>query len=170
MSVTLSKQLQSGLLDIAFLIGPVSNPVIINDHLFTVPLIWVASPVLNLHQKEQTMLSLSEWPIITYARNTIPYNEIHQEFAKYSELSTRIFASSSLGVCRRLVLDGMGVSTLPKDLVIDDIEKNLMHEIDVDWYPSELTFTASYPMSLHRPEFRPLIELVKTVVAEYSLR
>jgi DNA-binding transcriptional LysR family regulator len=167
-SVTLSKQLLAGAIDIAFLVGPLSDPVIINEHLDTTPLVWVASKSLGISDELQTTAALSQWPIITYARNTVPYNEITREFARCSERPVRVFASSSLAVCRRLVIDGMGVSALPYDVVEDDIEKGEVQIINAEWRPSDITFTASYPMSPHKPELLPMIELAKSVILDYS--
>ncbi len=164
-SITLTKLLLSGSIDIAFLMGPLSNPVIIDDHLSTVPLVWVTSPVLGIGSDSQPMSSLTQWPIITYARNTIPYNEITQEFAKCSERPARIITSSSLAICRRLVLDGMGISALPADLIQDDIDNGLMQVINTSWHPSDLTFTASYPMTPHKPELLPMIDLAKSIIS-----
>ncbi len=167
-SVTLAKQLLSGAIDIAFLVGPLSDPVIINDHLETTPLIWVASPSLGVGFEAQPTSALSRWPIITYARNTVPYNEITREFARSSERPARLFASSSLAVCRRLVIDGMGISALPLDVVAKDLKKGRLHIINTDWHRSDITFTASYPMSPHKPELSSIIKLAKSVIVDYS--
>lgn len=167
-SVTLAKQLISGTIDIAFLVGPLSDPVIINEHLQTVPLTWVASPQLGIGLDEKPLSFLSQWPIITYARNTAPYNEITREFAKCSERPARLFASSSLAVCRRLVLDGMGISALPIDVIQPHIDNEDLHIVSTNWHPSALTFTASYPMSPHKPELLSMIALAKEVISEHA--
>ncbi|MFT6386659.1 MAG: DNA-binding transcriptional LysR family regulator [Cellvibrionaceae bacterium] len=166
-SVTLAKQLTSGTIDIAFLVGPLSDPVIVNEHLETVPLIWVASPKLKIGSDYKPLSFLSQWPIITYARNTTPYNEITREFAKCSERPARLFASSSLAVCRQLVIDGMGVSALPVDVIKPNLDNGSMHIINTHWHPSSLTFTASYPMTPHKPELLSMIALVQAVIEEH---
>jgi DNA-binding transcriptional LysR family regulator len=57
----------------------------------------------------------------------------------------------------------MGISALPMDLVQDDLNTGLLHVIDTEWCPSDLTFTASYPITPHKPELLPMIELAKSV-------
>ncbi len=163
-SVTLRELLLSGSIDIAFLMGPLADPSIVNEHLSTVPLVWVASPLLNIGSELLPTSALAQWSVITYARNTVPYAEITREFAKSSEQPAKIITSSSLAICRRLVLDGMGISALPADLVQSDLDQGVMHKIVTDWHPSDLTFTASYPMSPHKPELLPMIELAKSTV------
>lgn len=167
-SVTLAEQLASGLIDIAFLVGPLSNPVMVNDQLLTMPLVWVASPSLSIGEKEQTLSELSRFAVITYARNTVPYNEIKREFAKSSERLTRIFASSSLAVCRRMVSEGMGIAALPYDVIKADIDAGEMHLINTQWKPSALSFTASYPMSPHRPELSSIVSLAKFTAEQFQ--
>jgi DNA-binding transcriptional LysR family regulator len=165
-SVNLTKLLLDSSIDIAFLLGPLPNPTIVNHHLATVPLVWVASPELKVPNKGVAVASLAEWPILTYARNTIPYNEITREFAKSSERPARIFASTSLAVCHRLVLDGVGIAALPYAVIEDDVKRGQLNIINADWRPSDLTFTASYPMTPHKPELLPMIELAKTIMTQ----
>ncbi len=161
-SVTLAELLASGLLDIAFLVGPLSDPLITSDALVTNKLVWVASPSLGINVEEQSLSDLSRFPVITYARNSVPYNEIKREFAKCSEYPTRIFASSSLAACRRMVLDGIGVAALPYDVIKPDIYAARMCLIKTTWKPSDLTFTASYPMMPHRPELASIVTLARS--------
>ena len=165
-SVNLSKLLLDSSIDIAFLLGPLSDPAIINHHLATVPLVWVASPELNVTHKNVTISALAEWPILTYARNTIPYNEITREFAKSSDKPARVFASTSLAVCRRLVLDGVGIAALPYAVIENDVKCGTLHLVHANWRPSDLTFTASYPMTPHRPELLPMIALAKAIMTQ----
>ena len=46
----LTQQLSEGLIDIAFLLGPLSDSMMINEQLTSVPLVWVASPLLNIEK------------------------------------------------------------------------------------------------------------------------
>ena len=163
-STNLTKLLLDSSIDIAFLLGPLPEPSVVNHHLANVPLVWVASPKLGVTTENISITNLAQWPIITYARNTIPYNEIHREFSKSSDRPARIFASSSLAVCRRLVLDAVGVSALPSVVIADDIAAGKVNVINTDWHPSDLSFTASYPMAPHKPEFLPMIELAKSIM------
>lgn len=162
-SVALRKLLFRGSIDIAFLVGPLQDPAIVNEHLITVPLVWVASSSLGIGKESQLTAALTQWPIITYARNTTPYIEIINKFAQCSERPASIITSSSLAISRRLVLDGMGISALPMDLVQNDLDSGLLHVINTSWCPSDLTFTASYPITPHKPELLPMIALAQSV-------
>ena len=138
-------------LDLAFLMGPISEPTIANLPLSHFPLVWVASPDLNLPDRLLYVEELAAWPIITYARNTKPYAEIHQKFRELDGLPAKFFSSSSLAACRRLALDSVGVSTLPFAMITKELESGDLTRVRVTWTPSELVFTASYPAEPYTP-------------------
>ena len=125
-TVDVTSNLRSGLmdrsLDLAFLMGPVSEPKMENRELCSFPLIWVASPDLKLPKRRLDLEDLAEWPIVTYARNTKPFAEISQKFSQLDELPARFYSSSSLAACRRLTIDGIGVSTLPLSVIADELK------------------------------------------------
>lgn len=168
-STGLAQQLTEGLIDIAFLLGPLSDSMMINEQLTSVPLVWVASPKLEIDKKKQLLEELSsKWPVITYARNTLPYNEISRELKKNSKLIPRIFSSTSLGVCRQLVIDGRGIGALPAEIVRDDVEAGKLSILKLNWTPSNLNFTASFPMTPHKPQLHTVIDLAKLVIDEHQ--
>ncbi|GAA0404049.1 LysR family transcriptional regulator [Cocleimonas flava] len=169
-STGLSQQLTEGLIDIAFLLGPLSISMMVNEELTSVPLVWVASPDLDINKKGEKQQSLEELssklPVITYAKNTLPYNEISRQLKKNSKEIPRIFSSTSLGVCRQLVLDGRGIGALPTEIVKDDVEAGKLDILELNWTPSNLNFTASFPMTPHKPQLQTVIDLAKRVIAD----
>ncbi|MCP8689120.1 LysR family transcriptional regulator [Marinobacterium sedimentorum] len=149
LTVDVTSNLRTGLLerslDLAFLMGPVSDPSIADLELCTFPLVWVASPGLDLPQRPVVLSELTRWPIITYARSTKPFAEISQQFRALDGPPVRFFSSSSLAACHRLTLDGVGVSTLPQVMITAELAAATLKRVEVDWTPSALVFTASYP-------------------------
>ncbi len=165
LSVNLSEQLLNSVIDLAFLVGPTGDPAIHDDSLWSAPLFWFANTELDVGDGFQEVDNLAQWTIITYARNTLPFNEISQRFV---ESSAQIFSSSSLAVCRNLVLEGVGISPLPINLVQKDIHRGLIRQIETDWHPSDLCFTASYIMKPYKPELETIIGLAQQVANEYD--
>ena len=163
-SRVLSQQLSDGSIDIAFLLGPLANPIMANEHLISVPLIWVASSSLDL-KGERSLARLSrQLPIITYARNTRPYNEIAAELSRQAEKPARIFALTSLDICRRLVVDGGGIAAMPEKVMRQDIKDGKIQILDLSWHPSDLVFTASFTMSPPKPQLRTVVEIARSVI------
>ena len=60
-------------LDIAFLLGPISEPRMKNFALSSYPVAWVASPRLKLPAEPVPLAALARLPIITYPRNCLLY-------------------------------------------------------------------------------------------------
>ncbi|MBA4503019.1 LysR family transcriptional regulator [Marinobacterium marinum] len=148
MTVDVTSNLRAGLLDrsvdLAFLMGPISDPSIANLSLCSFPLAWIASPSLGLPDRLLNIEELAQWPIITYARNTKPFAEISQRFRAIEGSSVRFMSSSSLSACYRLTVDGVGISTLPYRMIKEELEKGIITQLNASWTPSELQFTASY--------------------------
>ena len=82
----------------------------------------------------------------------------------------QIFTSSSLAVCRQLVLEGVGISALPIEIIQEDIDRGRLHVIDTEWTPSQLNFTASHTMKPYKPELLAIINLAKTIADSHIPR
>ncbi|MBV7298069.1 LysR family transcriptional regulator [Enterovibrio paralichthyis] len=131
-------------LDLAFLMGPVSEPSVQNMALCRYPLVWVANASLPIRDETLSLAELAEFPIITYARNTQPFGEIKERFTQAEAANVRFFTSSSLSACLRMTQDGLGLATLPTLIAEPEIEKGNLKQVQCDWSPSPLGFTASY--------------------------
>lgn len=165
----LSEQLLNRSLDLAFLMGPVSDPTIANMPLSKYPLAWVASPELNLPDRLMYLEEISAWPIITYARNTKPFVEIQQRFREVDTLPAKFFSSSSLAACLKLTLDSVGLSTLPVAMIAGELERGELKRVKATWTPSELVFTASYPVEPYTPIAEVAANIAVQVAADNEL-
>lgn len=159
-TVNLHKELLARNVDIALLMGPLSEPSAINRAICEYPLYWVASRDL-LDGPEARPEDFSHWPLITYARNTAPYHEISRHF-KQQGLAVCFYTASSLSASVRLVERGVGIASLPKEVIGEQLDSGTLVLLDADWQPSPLRFTVSYinaPASL-------LIEQAVALVSE----
>ena len=99
-TINLRNELVSRNLDLAFLMGPISEYRIDNIDLASFPLVWAASPLLGIDvTRPLTMDELVKYPILTYVRITRPHVEIESYLRNHCELPARIFPSSSLAAC-----------------------------------------------------------------------
>lgn len=140
----LSAALLEHSIDLAFLMGPIIEPQIVNIDLCSYPLHWVASPALDLPVRRLKLNELTHWPIITYAKNTKPFAQINHRFRELGDIPVRFFSSSSLAASMRMTLDGVGISALPDAVIAAELERGELLQLDVEWEPKELFFTASY--------------------------
>jgi DNA-binding transcriptional LysR family regulator len=163
MTVDVTANLTTGIkdrsLDLGLLMGPISEPNIINRELCTFSLSWVASPTLDLPDRLLYLEELAKWPIITYARATKPYIEINQKFRELDGPPAHFFSSTSLAACRSLAIDSVGISTLPNIMITKELEAGTLRKIKAVWTPSDLTFTASYSDE----PFNPIAEVATNI-------
>lgn len=149
--VDISPNLRAGLvahdLDIAFLLGPVSEPRVISVPLSRYPLGWVASPRLALPAEPVRLAELAHWPLMTYPRQTRPYLALREMLARAGVAKARVFGNSSLSTIVRMTLDGIGVSVIPPVVIAREIEAGQLRLVRVDAALPDLVFTASYPLT-----------------------
>ena len=106
-SAALRDDLLNRALDLAFLMGPISEYSVSNLELPGFPLSWYAGGRIAEAARSSAGADLiSRYPVVTYARNTRPYREIRAELQRRHGPVVRIFASSSLAACFQMVRDG----------------------------------------------------------------
>jgi DNA-binding transcriptional LysR family regulator len=145
-SVDISVNLRAGLLDreidLAFLLGPISEFTVDNIDLPGFELAWyIATDQIPPGSDPAALLHR---PVITYARNTRPHRELKSKLLDLIGPGAKLFPSHSLSACFRLVEAGIGVAALPRVLGQRLVETGTIVEFDPGWVPGPLMFTASY--------------------------
>ncbi len=140
-SLNLRQQLLDGEIDLGVLLGPVSEYSVDNLDLPDFELAWYASAVDGDGAASRGPFAK---PVITYARHTRPYRELKKLLLHHVGPEVRLFPSSSLTLCFRLVEAGLGVAALPRRLGSEYVAKGRLVEFDPGWIPSPLHFTVSY--------------------------
>lgn len=136
-AVNLREEPVARAIDLAFLMGPISEYRIENIALPSFPLVWAVSPHLELDLgKPLSVAELIRIPFLIYARNTRPFAEIESFVRNNCETPGRIFPSSSLAACLRMTIDGIGIATLPKVLIADHLAAGSLVEVESEWKPS----------------------------------
>lgn len=148
-SPNLRAALLGGELDLALLLGPLSEPRVLSLPLASYELAWVASPSVplgdgRLGEGRLGLGDLSRWPVLSYARGTQPHIQLSKLFAAAGLPDARIFANSSLASIVHLAEMGVGVAHLPLALVEGAIAAGRLRRLDVGAGLPPLRFTASY--------------------------
>ncbi len=143
--VDISTNLRAALLgrelDLAILLGPISEYTIDNVDLPGFELNWYVAA--DAPEPDDPAEHLTR-PVLTYARNTRPYRELKDRLFELVGPDVRIFPSSSLSACFRLVETGLGVAALPKALGQNYLDAGTIRRFDPGWTPGPLQFSASY--------------------------
>ncbi|MEM6383285.1 MAG: LysR family transcriptional regulator [Pseudomonadota bacterium] len=161
-SVNLRDQLLDRTIDLAFLMGPVSEYSTENIDLPTFELGWFVAPVLL----EDGPPDLATVPVITYARNTRPFRELKSALTERHGPSVRLFPSSSLSACFEMVAAGLGVGVLPTRLGASRVVAGHLATFDPGWMISPLRFTASYVGEPENPVVREAAKMAAIIAEE----
>lgn len=168
LNVDISLNLRAGILnreiDLAILLGPISDYSVDNIVLPGFDLAWYASTKATVDPTGTAYLSR---PIMTYARHTRPYRELRDMLFDRVGPNVTLFPSSSLSACFRLVEADLGVAVLPRVLGQQYVETGTICEFDPGWVPSPLQFSASYLGDPQSHLTETAAKIANTVALEY---
>ena len=151
LSVNLREQLVARELDIAFLLGPVSEPSMVNQALCAYEMVWVAGPAMTLPPGRLTLEAMAKVPIVTFLRQTRPHLQIRQALSRPDLPTPRISGSSSVATMIRMAEDGVGLAAVPLDIVRSQIEDGRLRLVDTDLPLASLVFTSTWPATPPNP-------------------
>jgi len=165
-TASLRNELVEHALDLAILMGPISEYTVSNTQLCEYPLIWAIRPETpGTGRIKMTMAEMLAYPILTFARNTRPFAEIFEAFRDQTGKTPRIFPSTSLSACQRMAERGVGIGVVPRISAQRAIEDGRLVEIEAGWHPTPLNFTASYIADPSRPIIERVVEMAQNIAA-----
>lgn len=136
-SLNLRADLLERRLDLALLMGPISEFSVEN----------VALPSFDLHWYRSTanpQTDLSAIPVMSYSSKTRPYRELMAELSRRIGPKLRVYASASLSASLKMIAAGVAVGPYPRALANDFLISGQIVEFDPGFVPTPLAFTASY--------------------------
>jgi DNA-binding transcriptional LysR family regulator len=167
-SPNLHERLVARDLNLAFLVGPINNPSVYSRPLCSFGVEFVASSRIKFPHKSIGLDDIVKWPIITFSRNTQPYINLRDLFAR-NGLRPTMHASASLATAVRMALDGIGIAVIPpailKNVAPGGKLRRLATRIDLP----PLNFVASWPTTPDNPVARRVAEIAIDV-AQKTMR
>jgi DNA-binding transcriptional LysR family regulator len=150
-------------LDLAFLLGPISDPTMHNLPLSRYPLSFMAAPRLGLSGRTISFEKLAEFALITYPRRTKPTIALREIFRLHDTRQPRLFASASLSANIRLAVDGVGVAMLPPSLVRAELSSKRLEIVSTEVELEALEFTITHSKILTSPIIAGIAEIARSV-------
>jgi DNA-binding transcriptional LysR family regulator len=163
-SLNLRDQLLDRSIDLAILMGPVSEYSTENIELPSFRLGWFMAP----DQTDAGLPDLAHVPVVTYARNTRPFRELKTALTERHGPQVRLFPSSSLSACFEMVAAGLGVGVLPERLAQARVETGELVPFDPGWTISPLRFTASYVAEPASELVRQTARMAHAIASEHA--
>ena len=146
LTVDISRDLREGLLtrrlDVAFLMGPVSDFSVENVALPQFDLTWFKSTASG-------PVDLSRTPVISFSANTRPYRELRSELTRSFGPGVRMFSSASLSASLQMIAAGVAVGPYPSALAAGLLASGQLEAFDPGPVAKPLEFTASYMAEPH---------------------
>ena len=139
------QQLIDRTVDLAFLMGPVSEYDVTNLPLLNLPMIWVVAADHPLATQERIRVQdLAASPVLSYARNSRPFVELRDALTSAGIRNPRLFSSNALSASLGMTKAGLGICTLPEAFARPHIERGEVVRMDADIPLNDLRFTASF--------------------------
>jgi DNA-binding transcriptional LysR family regulator len=164
-SINLRESLLGRSLDLAVLLGPVSEYSTENLELPGFDLAWYVAAGAPVEPAPHDHFRR---PVLTYARQTRPYRELRALLFEKVGPQVSMFPTSSLSACFRLVEADLGVAALPRALGRDHVARGTIREFDPGWVPSPLKFTVTYLGEPRRPLVETAARLARDVAVAFA--
>ena len=170
LTVDISSNLTTSLfnhsIDLALQSGPFTQATTGEIKLGSYPLVWVASPEMEIEEPLSTPSQLARHPILTHARQTLPFMQLEEHFTDQAEVY--LVPSTSLAACMRMTLEGLGVACLPRTMVAEEIVQGRLIELGYQWAPDDLAFNARFHAEKAPYHLQQAAELAREVASAYS--
>lgn len=122
LSVHLQARLEAREIDIAFLVGPVSQPAIMTRPLGQVSNAWMCAPqLLPPRRKSLTPAQMAQIPIFTHSRGSHLHQAMGRWFEDHGVRPVRVHGCNSLATMVRMTVAGLGLSVLPQALMQQEL-------------------------------------------------
>lgn len=165
-SLNVGRHLQERHLDLAFIVGPVHGPDLMNIELMSLNYGWFAAPNLDLPSRPCDLSDVLAHPLIGYSKGSQPYHATMHMLAQagIDVESVRIFNTNSLATIIRLAVSGAGIAMVPKAVVFEQITRGELVEVKVSVNVGPMPIHAVYA---ERPD-NPLPAAVAAMAAQIA--
>jgi DNA-binding transcriptional LysR family regulator len=143
-SPNLFERLNAQEIDLAFVLGTLAGPLFTSRPLCTYRLGFFASDALGLPDDPVALSVLAAHPILTFSRNTRPYQAVRELFSGPGLPPVRIHASASLATILRMAEDGLGIAAIPSAIVETEISAGRLRPIASPAVLPQLNFVAAW--------------------------
>ena len=147
-AANLQRTMKTHDLDLAVMVARDHAPAMAAQPLCRYPQCWVASPMM-LDQKDHLsgvleLDQLARQPILSFPRNTKPWQYLQDLFAPLKERKPMLHTCSSVESLLTLARQGLGITLLPKPLVADYLEQETLMELSTTELPPALNFCCNW--------------------------
>lgn len=146
-SAILKDKINSHQIDLAFLLGPMTEPNVQNIDLCEYPLQWFSSPQLFNGDRPISLKHVASLPVITYSATTDPFKEVQRRLISVGADPIRIYGSDTLSVILNMAENRIGIAVVALITAQRKLEDGTLIALQIDGPPlPPLRYTASWPI------------------------
>lgn len=165
LSVDLLESLRNHDLDIAMVACPFNDPNIASMSIGKLNNHWMASPQLISQMADISPLAMSNFPIFTHSEGTHQHEIIRRWFRESGIDNPRINVCTSLAAIVKLTTEGLGISVLSPEMMVQELEAGALQMINFPRPLPSIAFAAAY-IDRGTPQLlRHLADLATEIVA-----
>ncbi|MBK9083687.1 MAG: LysR family transcriptional regulator [Rhizobiales bacterium] len=169
-SLSLTRPVSEGAIDLAMMMGPVQAPGLRNEELGAFPCDWLAARTLDLPAGEMDVADLVAYPLLAYPRHSIPHQALMQLLAdaRIPPENVRIYDTNSIATLARLVRDGIGVCAMPAIIMREAIETGEVRALAVRQRMPPLMFHAIHRVAPGNPLPQAVAQLAVETARDFE--
>ncbi len=162
--------IRRGELDLIFCLHPVLDEGFRSYTACFLEMVWAGSPQLIDPDRTYTVAELAALPIISFPRNSPPFQMIAPFFHDAQALASKLTSCNSLYAIVNLLIDGFGIGAIPTVTIRREISQNLLVALKVTKRMPPMAIIASYQASTDQDFIQMVVRHAKTAVADYCAR
>lgn len=155
-------------IDFAIIINPINLKGFTNIDLGRHSCVWIANPKLGLGGKALKLADITDHRILTFAKETIPYQWLLHYFEKDGFTHPSISNFNSLASLLKLTIEGLGVTALPRNVLEEYLENGKLEILNITPAFPPFTCYAVYPDYSDSPLVSIIAELATDVASSYA--
>lgn len=162
--------MRRGELDMAFCLHPVLDEGFRSYTACFLQMVWAGSPHLIDPDRRYHVAELAELPIISFPRNSPPFQMIAPFFHDEQVLASKLTSCNSLYAMINLLIDGFGIGAIPTVTIWREIRQGLLHPLQVAKHFPPMGIIASYQATTDQDFIREVVRHAKSAAAEYCAK
>ncbi len=162
--------MRRGDLDMVFCLHPVLDEGFRSYTACFLQMVWAGSPRLIDPARRYRVAELAELPIISFPRNSPPFQMIAPFFHDEQVLASKLTSCNSLYAMINLLIDGFGIGAIPTVTIWREIRQGLLHPLQVTKHFPPMAIIASYQATTDQEFIREVVGHAKAAAAGYCAR
>ena len=169
-STVLSGMLNDRELDVAVLVDPVVGAHVRSEAIGTMKFVWVGSKRLRLPRRVVRPKDLVGHEIFTNPAPSHLMTLVRNWFASAGLKPARLSSCNNLSVILKLTTAGAGVSLLPRAILPDEIDSDVLSVLRPIPAPAEVRLCAAYQIDKAGASVKAVLDGIREVVAQSRLQ